>query len=190
MTSRSLGHRAPLLWIVLPVHRWIGARKTNRLPRRGVAVARSARGRDRGNCSPARACVGGASRPIAAMTLAGVGSYALHRARLSTWDPLPSREARVSLKVTRVFMSKDPKRAAGLAIVTRVGRAPRRPDRAKRIFLARVAQRREPAAPQCGLVRGGRAGHAARRSARQLVRQLSCWRRHKLPPHARLACSR
>jgi competence protein ComEC len=53
------------------------------------------------------------------MAFAGAASYTLHRARLRTWDVLPPREAKLALKVNRVFAQADPKRASGLATVVR-----------------------------------------------------------------------
>ncbi len=53
------------------------------------------------------------------MFLAGTASYILHRQRLPAWDALPPREARVALRLDRVFPQADVKRAAGLATVVR-----------------------------------------------------------------------
>ena len=53
------------------------------------------------------------------MFLAGMASYALHRPRIAAWDQLPPREARVELKIQRTFAQDDPRKAAGLAIVTK-----------------------------------------------------------------------
>lgn len=55
---------------------------------------------------------------ILALLLAGAASYTLHRARLPAWDGLPPREARLALRVDRVF-STDPRKASGLATVVR-----------------------------------------------------------------------
>jgi competence protein ComEC len=54
---------------------------------------------------------------LVTMFLAGVAAYALHRARLPTWDALPPRETRLVLKVERVFVQSDPRRATGLGRV-------------------------------------------------------------------------
>jgi competence protein ComEC len=53
------------------------------------------------------------------MFLAGNASYALNRARLPAWEALPPREARLALRIDRVFPQADPKRAVGLATVAR-----------------------------------------------------------------------
>ena len=119
MASRSLGHRAPLLWIVLPMMAglvagrlkefapvpWLLAAATAAA---AVAIAASWRG-SRG-FAPA---VG------IAMFLAGAASYALHRPRIGAWDNLPPREARVTLRVERMFPQIDASRASGIAIVVR-----------------------------------------------------------------------
>jgi competence protein ComEC len=118
MTSRSLGHRAPLLLLVLPM--WVGlavgqageiARPVplllSALVAAGVASTQTRRPRL------------WAGALVLALVLAGMASYALHRARLPAWDALPPREARLALRIDRVFSSPDPKKSAGLATVVR-----------------------------------------------------------------------
>ncbi|MBI5770567.1 MAG: ComEC/Rec2 family competence protein [Verrucomicrobia bacterium] len=119
MTSRSLGHRAPLLWLVLPL------------------IAGLVAGRI-GEPAPAPWLLGGAllAAVVAvvtawrdgrgwgiavgvAMFLSGWAAYALHRARLPAWDALPPREVRLALRIDRVFAQKDARRASGLATVVR-----------------------------------------------------------------------
>jgi competence protein ComEC len=118
MTSRSLGHRAPLLWIVLPFAGGLAAGKSG-LPvpvswlLAGAAVA--AIGALVASRRPANLW---APAIVVAMFLAGAASYALHRARLTIWDSLPAREARLSLRVDRVFAAGDGRSASGLATVT------------------------------------------------------------------------
>jgi len=119
MTSRSLGHRAPLLWLVLPLMAGLATGKLG-LPggtwlHLGIALVAAA---------VALIAVGRGSRIWAAalltsMFFAGAASYALHRERLADWDSLPPREARLSLKVDRVFAASDPKKVNGLATVVR-----------------------------------------------------------------------
>lgn len=119
MTSRSLGHRAPLLWLVLPfmaglalgrmgefapVAGWLGAAL--------VAAVGAV-------WTSWRAAGWWAPTLGVAMFFAGNASYALQRARLPAWDALPPREARLALRIDRVFVQKDTKRAAGLATVVR-----------------------------------------------------------------------
>ncbi len=119
MTSRSLGHRAPLLWLVLPFIAGLAAGKAGELAPVAWAL---------GLATPAAiAAIAAAWRGsrlwapaiAVAMFLAGAASYALHRVRLPEWDALPPREARLGLRVDRIFSSSDGRRAAGLATVTR-----------------------------------------------------------------------
>lgn len=117
MTSRSLGHRAPLLWIVLPMIAGLAAARVQTFaPSWGLLG---------GACVAAgftfytskRNSVGARAWLCLAMFLAGAASYALHRPRLADWDRLPPREARLSLAIERVFPQLEPGRAAGLATI-------------------------------------------------------------------------
>lgn len=54
---------------------------------------------------------------VSALLLAGVAGYRLHRARLPAWDALPPREARLTLRIDRVFAQADARKASGLATV-------------------------------------------------------------------------
>lgn len=114
-TSRSLGHRAPLLWLVLP---FVLGLTTGRLGGIGplwlelALAALASAGAMAAAWRYPRAwipCV------VAAMWFAGAASYALHRARLPAWEALPPREARVELRVERTFAQADPRKATGLA---------------------------------------------------------------------------
>lgn len=115
MPSRSLGHRAPLLWLVLPLMGGLAVGKilngwwtpwllVAALLSVAICVAR-----------PASATTAICS----AMFLAGIASYALHRPRLADWDELPPREARLTLRVDRTFGQRDPHKLGGLATVIR-----------------------------------------------------------------------
>ena len=119
MTSRSLGHRAPLLWLVLPFIGGLAAGKINgSVPVTwllGLALAAAAAALLSARFFPrlwAPAIVG-------AMFFAGASSYTLHRARLPAWEARPAREARLALRVERVFVQTDTRRATGLATVVR-----------------------------------------------------------------------
>ena len=117
MTNRSLGHLAPLLWLVSPMLAGLAVGQSieaapvpllmGALAAAGIALGQSARPRI------------WAGALVLALTLAGMASYALHRARLPAWDALPPREARLVLRIDRVFSSPDPKKSAGLATVLR-----------------------------------------------------------------------
>src|SRR3954468_8626497 len=98
MLSRSLGHRAPLLWLVLPLIAGLGAAKTADFgsARSQLVVASIA-------ASLALIASQRASRLwtpalVIAMFFAGAASYQLHRVRLKSWDVLPPREAKLSLR--------------------------------------------------------------------------------------------
>jgi competence protein ComEC len=115
---RSLGHRAPWLWLVLPFAAGLAVAKVAALqcvawPLAGALAAALA----------ALFCGAPtwrwATALVAAMAFAGVASYAMHRARLAVWDTLPAREAHLSVRVDRIFVQSDPKRATGLATITR-----------------------------------------------------------------------
>lgn len=119
MPHRSLGHRAPLLWLVLPFIGGLIVGKVSALTAvplllgiaaAAVAVAAWASWR----CSR----IWGLAVSLA-MACAGAASYALHRARLPAWDALPPREARLTLQVDRVFLQADARRATGLATLVR-----------------------------------------------------------------------
>ncbi|MBI5380582.1 MAG: ComEC/Rec2 family competence protein [Opitutae bacterium] len=120
MLPRSLGHRAPLLWLALPYAAGLVAGRCGvNLPvawALGVALAGAV----------VAACAAWRSEKrwpwalslSAALLLAGDASYQLHRRRLPEWDALPAREARVSLRIDRVFAQGNAHRVTGLATVT------------------------------------------------------------------------
>lgn len=117
MTSRSLGHRAPLLWLVLPFIGGLAAGKTLTLGPATILLAGSVVSAVYAMAASWRGWRGWAPALMMAMALAGAASYALHRMRLPAWEALPPREARLSLEVERVFASQDPRRSNGLARV-------------------------------------------------------------------------
>ena len=119
MTGRSVGHRAPLLWLVLPYMA-------------GLATGRA------GEIAPAAwhlalALLAGTVAAFAlkhapqlwaaglggAMFLCGIAAYAHGRARLAGWDELPPREVRLAVRVDRVFAQRDARKASGLGTVWR-----------------------------------------------------------------------
>jgi competence protein ComEC len=116
--GRSLGQRAPLLWLVLPLLSGLAA---------GQAVETDA---VRGPLALALLAAAGAWAAarwwprgwmpalVAAMFLAGLGSQALHRTRLAEWEELPPREARLGLRIDRLFAAREAHRTSGLARVT------------------------------------------------------------------------
>ena len=48
---------------------------------------------------------------------AGIAHYELRRERLPEWDELPTREARMTVRITRVFHTTDPEHFSGLGTV-------------------------------------------------------------------------
>ncbi len=119
MTSRSLGHRAPLLWLVLPLMAGLAAGKAGEFAPVPWLLSGALIAAVVALISAWRAARWWAPAIGVAMFLAGNASYTIHRARLPAWDGLPPREARVSLRVDRVFPQADPKRATGLATIVR-----------------------------------------------------------------------
>src|ERR1035437_2135852 len=123
MTSRSLGHRAPLLWLVLPLIAGLAAGKVGEVAPvpwlLGGALVAAVAANVAANVASWRVSRWWAPALGAAMFLAGSASYTLHRARLPAWEALPPREVRVSLQVDRVFPQVDGKRGVGRATVRR-----------------------------------------------------------------------
>ena len=100
MTCRSLGHRAPLLWVLLPLMVGLVAGKLQWLPLSPVAWALAG-----------VVCIGvalGWRRAwspglLLGVFLSGAALYELRRDRLPDWDTLPPREVRATLEIDRVF---------------------------------------------------------------------------------------
>ena len=143
MTSRSLRHRAPLLWLVLPLMAGLAAGRAGTLATPGVLLA--------GALVAALAALAAARRapawwavPLAlSLFLTGSASYALHRHRLADWDGLPPREARLSLRLDRVFPGDDVKKISGLATVAGTTE-PLRELAGQRVYFSLAARAGEP----------------------------------------------
>jgi competence protein ComEC len=118
MTSRSLRHRAPLLWLVLPLLAGLAAGRMGWLlwPPAELAGAAAVLAALAGFAA-ARAPRIWAGLLLPALVLAGGASYAVHRAHLPAWDALPPREARLTLQVARTFTPTEARRAGGTAVV-------------------------------------------------------------------------
>ncbi len=119
MTNRSLGHRAPLLWLVLPLMAGLAAGKADEWAPVSWLLAGALGAAGLAVFASWRAPRWWAPAIGVAMFLAGSASYALHRARLPAWDALPPREARLALRIDRVFPQVDAKKTVGLATVVR-----------------------------------------------------------------------
>lgn len=118
MTSRSLGHRAPLLWIVVPMIAGLAAARVKEFAPIGWLMAGAVVAAAAAVAASWRAPRWFAPLLCSALFFAGAASYGLHRPRIGAWDQLPPREARVSLRVERVFHLPEPNRTAGLARIT------------------------------------------------------------------------
>ena len=119
MTSRTLGHRAPLLWLVLPLMAGIATSKVSEFATVPWLLGAALVAAVSAILSAWRTTRWWAPSTAAAMFLAGSASYALHRARLPEWDSLPPRETRLALRVDRVFLQADARRTTGLATIVR-----------------------------------------------------------------------
>lgn len=144
MFFRSLGHRAPLLWLALPMLAGLVAGRLAEsisipwlLGGAGAAAGAAALAAWRGNRLFAPAL-------ISAMFFAGATSYALHRPRIEAWDTLPPREARLALRVERVFSRTDPRRLAGLATIQRAD-DPLQELAGQRVYFSLRAREGDPA---------------------------------------------
>lgn len=117
MLHRSLGHRAPLLWLVLPLIAGLAAESA--VPRTAVgwvlaAAAAACGGAWVSSCKQPRRW---AVFLLVGLALAGAAAGVLGRARLPEWRDLPPREARLGLRVDRLFAAAYADRTAGLATV-------------------------------------------------------------------------
>lgn len=115
MPLSSLGHRAPLLWLVLPFIGGLCAGRAADLDSTAGVLAVGAAAAGAACWAAWRAPRFWPAAIVVALGCAGAASGALHRARLPSWDALPAREARLTLRVDRVFSLADPRRATGLA---------------------------------------------------------------------------
>ncbi|MFM8335604.1 MAG: ComEC/Rec2 family competence protein [Opitutaceae bacterium] len=118
MEDRTLGYRAPLLWLVLPA---IAGLATG-----SATGVRQATGPLVAAVLSAALALASANHPrrwacslALALFCAGAVAGVLQRNRLAAWDPLPAREANQRLRIDRIFPSREPGRTSGLAeIVT------------------------------------------------------------------------
>jgi competence protein ComEC len=118
MTIRCLGHRAPLLRLLLPFLAGISlGRLVDATPAAAWLLTGSLAAALGAIFLANRNRVAWAAALGAAMLLAGMANYALHARRQPGWDALPPREARLQLRVKRVFAAINPKRTSGLAVI-------------------------------------------------------------------------
>src|ERR1043166_2590883 len=99
MIRRSLGYRAPLLWIVLPFIAGLAAEKSMQYGAvKGPLVAAVVTGSVALMASLRNSRFWSVAL-VTSMIFGGMGSYALHRARLRVWDNLPAREAKLTIRI-------------------------------------------------------------------------------------------
>jgi competence protein ComEC len=115
MTARSLGHRAPLLWIALPMMTGLAlGRLFDAQSAWPWLIGSGALVILAGVTTTRRPTLAMVSLAVA-MLSAGAANYALHNPRITAWDALPPREARLTLAIERVFPQVDPLRFTALA---------------------------------------------------------------------------
>lgn len=103
MPSRSLGHRAPLLWLVLPLLAGLAIGKVAALAPVPWLLAGALLAAIFAALASWRSAPWWGTALALARFLAGHATYAITRARLPAWDSLPPREARLGLQIDRVF---------------------------------------------------------------------------------------
>lgn len=109
-TSRSLKHRAPLLWVLLPFMAGLVAGRMEWLPLSPAWWAWLAAGCCGAALAGPRAWAAGI---VTGTFLCGATFYEIRRDRLPEWDSLPPREARVTLEIDRVFPRREGMRTLG-----------------------------------------------------------------------------
>ncbi len=143
MTSRSLGHRAPLLWLVLPLigglmlgREWIAAGSASLLLPAVLLIATAWRSAE------SRPFVWGAAIS-GAMLLAGLVLHRQQRMRPPGWDGLPPREARLELRIEHLFPTRDAAKVTGLGTV-RAAAAPLGELAGQRVYFSLARGRSGP----------------------------------------------
>jgi competence protein ComEC len=142
---RTFGHRAPLLWIVLPLIAGLAAGRAAPALPVGWLVAAAALFAGLTVLTHARARCLWPFALMASLFLAGSARYSLDRARLGPWDTLPPREVRLVIRINRVFAPMDSNRVSGLGTVLR-GDAHLRDLAGQRLYFS-LALRRGEAPP-------------------------------------------
>lgn len=119
MASPCTGHRAPLLWIALPLCAGLVAGHLGGPAPLGLELSLAL------TAWVAAAVLGQRNRRswagalVVALFFAGAADYELARGRLAAWEALPAREVRVALRVDRLFSSADPRKASGFGRIAR-----------------------------------------------------------------------
>ena len=116
--GRSLGHRAPLLWLAAPFAGGLALGHADLALPVGVALSLAALGIAAAGGIAGRRPGLWAATLVLALLSAGEAYYQMRRPRLPEWTGLPPREARLTVRIDRTFAVTDPARASGLATVT------------------------------------------------------------------------
>lgn len=122
MKDRSLRHRSPLLWITLPMTVGLVAGRVGVGMPAGLALTLAALCAGIAVGAAWREARGWAPAFVAALVLAGIGAYGMHRNRLDAWERLPPREVQLKVRCGRLYPSKDRERFAALVTVTEAER--------------------------------------------------------------------
>jgi competence protein ComEC len=118
LQKRSLGHRAPLLWLLLPHLAGISlGRLFDATPSAAWLLAGALATAIIAIFLARQSPVAWASVLSTAMLLTGIANYALQARRLPAWDAQPPREAQVRLRIERIFAGVNPKKTSGLAVL-------------------------------------------------------------------------
>lgn len=116
MNPPSSGHRAPALWLLLPLMAGLIAGRARLFtwePGWLLAAALIA------TCLALFVTRAWYGAVVAGAFLAGMGVYSLDRSRLPEWESLPPREAQVTVRVDRIFASSsEAGRISGLGRIT------------------------------------------------------------------------
>ena len=115
--DRSLGHRAPLLWLVLP---FLGGLATGRM---GVALPVSiglaaAFAAAVAALAASRSALCWAPAVISCLMFAGNSAFSISTHVPDDWDGMPEREVRLSLRLDRVYPGSEiTRKATGMATI-------------------------------------------------------------------------
>ncbi|PTY06253.1 competence protein ComEC [Opitutaceae bacterium EW11] len=124
MLARSLRHRAPVLWLLLPFLAGLVAARILPRPVPIPPIAALALVCVLASLWPLRRPVPWAVSLCLGLFFAGACHYQVTRARMPEWDELPPRQTELCLRVERVFAPKPgSKTISGLASVTEASEA-------------------------------------------------------------------
>lgn len=121
-STRSIGHRAPLLWLVLPMMAGLGAAKMGYSAPPSWLFAAGLSAVVVGAAVASRSACVSLALLASAMFLAGVASYQTHSPNVGAWDSLPPREMRLTVRIDRPFSSSNTRRSSALATIVRADR--------------------------------------------------------------------